>query len=174
MAERCCRCMKTGSCIRCSCAVSGTVCTECYPSTKGRCQNQPLQLDPEHDLNTNMIQSPPHEAVDRLPLQSSNMLSLPGFIPKCELRFLWGCLEDINGDAVCEVIDSVYNEVVNWKPNLFKIPLGNCGKSFTAELSRLFMGFVSWNRLYSTLSLSCLHSYFKDQVIFSNSYHIGS
>ena len=37
---RCCRCVGSGSCLRCSSVMRGTVCGDCYPSKKGRCLNQ--------------------------------------------------------------------------------------------------------------------------------------
>ena len=39
-----------------------------------------------------------------------------------------------------------YTEIVHWK-NLFKVPLGNVGKSFVAELSRLYNAFASGSAL---------------------------
>ena len=39
-------------------------------------------------------------------------------------------------------------EVVHWK-NLFKVPLGNVGKSFVAELRRLYNAFTSGSALES-------------------------
>ena len=40
-SSRCCPCMKTGRCIRCTCVKKGLPCTDCWPSTTNpvRCQN---------------------------------------------------------------------------------------------------------------------------------------
>ena len=32
----------------------------------------------------------------------------------------------------------MYDEVMHWKKSYFKIPLGNVGKSFVAEMARLY------------------------------------
>ena len=45
------------------------------------------------------------------------------------------------------MLDSAYNEAVHWKNNLFKIPQGSAGKSFTAELSHLFSAFANGSAL---------------------------
>ena len=41
----------------------------------------------------------------------------------------------------------MYDEVVHWRKNCFKIPLGNVGKSFVAEMSRLYTAFVATSTL---------------------------
>ena len=38
-------------------------------------------------------------------------------------------------------------EVVHWRMNLFKVPLVNSGKSFVAELARLYEAFASCSAL---------------------------
>ena len=48
--------MSTGNCSRCSCSVSGSRCTNCYPARKGRCINQPspaLTSESDNILQTN-------------------------------------------------------------------------------------------------------------------------
>jgi hypothetical protein len=51
----------------------------------------------------------------------------------------WG---DLSGEEFTKVIDDVYAQVVHWRPNLFKVPSGACGKQFVAELTRLFNAFA--------------------------------
>ena len=41
------------------------------------------------------------------------------------------------------MIDDAYAQVVHWRPNLFKVPSGACGKQFVAELTRFFNAFAS-------------------------------
>ena len=41
----------------------------------------------------------------------------------------------------------VYDEVVHWKKNYFKIPLGNVGRSFVAEMARLYSAFAEGSTL---------------------------
>lgn len=40
-------------------------------------------------------------------------------------------------------LKAVYDEVVHWKKNFFKIPLGNAGKMFVSEMSRLYPAFAT-------------------------------
>ena len=49
--------------------------------------------------------------------------------------------------SFCQALQSVYDEVVHWRKNCFKIPLGNVGKSFVAELSRLYTAFAATSAL---------------------------
>ena len=39
---------------------------------------------------------------------------------------------------------AIYDTYAHWRPNLFKIPSGACGKQFVAELTRLFNA-LPWN-----------------------------
>ena len=41
-----------------------------------------------------------------------------------------------------KAIDDAYAQVVHWRPNLFKVPSGACGKQFIAELTHLFNAFA--------------------------------
>lgn len=61
----------------------------------------------------------------------------------CCSSFVWGYLDSASFTAL---LDSAYIEV-HWKNNPFKIPQGNAGKSFTAELSRLFSAFATSSAL---------------------------
>lgn len=50
----------------------------------------------------------------------------------------WG---DLPGE---EFMKAIYDTYAHWRPNLFKIPSGACGKQFVAELTRLFNA-LPWN-----------------------------
>ena len=69
-------------------------------------------------------------------------LSKPGSTPS----FVWGncCAEQFIQD-----LDECYQEVVHWKPNLFKLPKGKVGKSFVTELARLYTAYVLASALES-------------------------
>ena len=41
----------------------------------------------------------------------------------------------VTGEAFAETINKVYNEVIQWRKNLFKVPSGKTGRSFISELS---------------------------------------
>lgn len=55
-------------------------------------------------------------------------------------KFTWG-------DSFCKALKAVYDEVVHWRKNYFKIPLGNAGKSFVAEMARLYSAFAAGSTL---------------------------
>ena len=55
------------------------------------------------------------------------------------LNFCWG---EHSGQAIFDVINSSYEEVIHWKPNLFLVPFGSAGTSFVKELARLFQAFA--------------------------------
>ena len=60
------------------------------------------------------------------------------------LNFSWG---DYSGKDIFEVINSSYEEVVHWKPNLFLVPFGSAGTSFVKEVARLFQAFADGSSL---------------------------
>ena len=41
----------------------------------------------------------------------------------------------VTGEAFAKTINKVYNEVIQWRKNLFKVPSGKAGRSFISELS---------------------------------------
>ena len=162
MAARCCQCASLGLCVRCSCVSSGVLCGNCYPSRKGRCANQSSQRCP--DLESDVTVS--SQSVSHVPLvmssssssspsvlqssvstsSSASDMSLPCFPSIGDPSFRWG---EYDAVVVTESLETVYKEVVHWKPTLFKIPSGIVGKSFTSELSRLFLAFSSGSALES-------------------------
>ena len=77
-------------------------------------------------------------------LMSTKSNKLPDYQPVCKSSFVWG---NIDSASFAHSLDSAYKEAVHWKSNLFKIPQGNAGKSFTAELSRLFYAFATCSAL---------------------------
>ena len=65
--------------------------------------------------------------------------TLPSFKSVSRMSSSWG---DLSEDEFTKAIDSAYAQVVHWRPNLFKVPSGACGKQFVAELTRLFNAFA--------------------------------
>ncbi len=51
------------------------------------------------------------------------------------------CFQSRYSPMVCCTINSGYEEVIHWKPNLFLVPYGSAGTSFVNEVARLFQGF---------------------------------
>ena len=56
-----------------------------------------------------------------------------------EPRFVWG---GIDADSLMHSITATYAEVVNWRRNIFAIPLGNVGKGFVNELAHFFKAYA--------------------------------
>ena len=69
-----------------------------------------------------------------------------------EPYFTWG---DFEGPAFCSKVKEVYNEVIHWRRNLFQIPSGSAGKSFVAELARLYQTYADGFCLKSVALAAC-------------------
>ena len=65
---------------------------------------------------------------------------LPTFSPVADAFFSWGPLDS---STFVQLLNAAYDEVVHWKPNLFRVPYGKAGKSFVSELARLYKAFAS-------------------------------
>ena len=65
---------------------------------------------------------------------------LPNCMPIVDPTFTWGCHEST---TFITSLNAAYNEVVHWRPNLFRVPYGKAGKSFVSELARLYNSFAS-------------------------------
>ena len=139
MATRCCRCVGSGSCLRCSCVMRGTVCGDCYPSKKGRCLNQSHLIcmsqsehnnptdDPsrvrDHVVGHNSDIDVPVSSLNNCPQNTSinNSFSshiLPGYKGSALPNFHWG-----QHDATTTInwLDKIYTEVVHWRYSLFSV-----------------------------------------------------
>ena len=168
---QCCRCNGGGLCKNCSCVKAGKACIDCLPSKKQRCSNlcRPRSVTPPHPQpsppnvhpSEPTLNSPPRAVSpepEALPANSldglgselsvsvpllvpTNSNNLPVFQPVSNPTFVWG---SIDSASFTHMLDSAYNEAVHC---LFKIPQGNAGKSFTAELSRLFSAFATGSAL---------------------------
>ena len=54
-----------------------------------------------------------------------------------------------NGMAFGRALNRIYDEIVHWNRNLFKIPSGKAGTAFVRELSRMFRAFADSSALES-------------------------
>ena len=70
--------------------------------------------------------------------------NLPAPSTIVEPNFIWGSTDST---SVINSLNVVYESVVHWKPNLFRIPYGNVGKLFVSELARLYNGFATSSSL---------------------------
>ena len=60
------------------------------------------------------------------------------------------CGEHSGEEAVRELVQSAYANVIGWKKNIFRLPRGKCGSDFIKELTNLINHFVNktpWQRL---------------------------
>ena len=96
---------------------------------------------PNHLLDQRISQEIPintHHDQCKLLDQSPALVSkpfLPDPTPISEPSFLWG---NVDSATLIDHMNDAYDEVVHWKMNLFLVPFGSVGKSFIAELARLF------------------------------------
>lgn len=155
----CCKCNRTGRCQNCRCVKSGRLCQGCLPQRLGSCVN--TAHTPSPDVTDTDIASPsqPQNSTSTQPSMvptspqppnpligpntqedTSPPLQLPGFSPTIAGTFTWGSYD---APTFINSLKAAYNEVVHWKPNLFKVPYGTTGKSFVSELSRLYKAFAS-------------------------------
>ena len=58
--------------------------------------------------------------------------------------FLWG---EKTGDVFCQLVSSVYEEVVHRRHNIFLIPSGSAGKAFVREVARLYQAYADASTL---------------------------
>jgi len=65
---------------------------------------------------------------------------LPNVQPMSMPVYSWGTH---NADDFAHALEATYSEVVHWRMNAFKVPVGKVGKEFVQELSQLFLAFAS-------------------------------
>ena len=69
-------------------------------------------------------------------------------------RAQWGNMT--GWDEISQKLDSMYQEIVCWKLNLFEVPKGKAGKDFLIELDRL-LGELTYKTNWKSLSLKLIH-----------------
>ena len=96
-----------------------------------------------------MVTYIPETQAPRMPSQSETRIDLeqdvedlPPFTPVPEPYFRWGEVGD--GRSFACALNRTYNEIVQWKRNLFKVP---SGKAFVRELSRMFNAYAEGSAL---------------------------
>ena len=165
----CCLCNRSATCKNCVCVRAGHSCRKCLPGSLGKCLNQPLhdsgqprptRSPPTSPTSTTAVYSVPttslttpsshilpHVSSDITAPQLSDPLpNLPPFRPMADPRFVWG---ESDSSALCSSIKETYDEVVHWRRDCFQVPRGDAGKSFVAEMARLYDAFSSGSALES-------------------------
>ena len=68
-------------------------------------------------------------------------------------NFIWG---NRSGVEFCEKVSKGYDEVVQWRRNLFLLPIGKVAKSFIQETADLFESYASKSTLESIALKACM------------------
>ena len=114
--------------------------TQCLPMDMNMVDQTMLQPIPEiHDTPMPFISQTQPETQLCLEQDVEDLPSLT-LVPEAEFR--WGEIEDGRNFACALNRVHVYDEIVKWKRNLFKVPSGKAGKTFVRELSRMFNAYV--------------------------------
>ena len=111
-------------------------------------------------LKCNRCQIWTHKSCLNMPDDEYNLLhnseTTQWFCARCQSihsnNLEWG--EHSGEEAIHQLIQTAYNEILNWKKNLFTVPRGTSGNKFIGELSRLINLFVHktpWEKLSLTL-----------------------
>ena len=156
----CCKCNKSGRCTNCTCVKSSKKCNSCLPKRLGNCRND-NQDQTEQETVEFEPQSPQQSPV-QVPLQAINEEvsqsiapdSLPPFEPAQPTNFTWG---NRSAEEISTTLNEIYEETVHWRKNLFKVPSGKQGKSFVAELARLFQSYADQSAMEAVVSFPAHH-----------------
>ncbi len=79
----------------------------------------------------------------QLHLNDQNYPIIPE-LPIAEPNFMWGKKD---ARQFTNELDKTYELIVHWKRNIFRVPQGNGGKQFVAELARLYGAFAAASAL---------------------------
>ena len=70
--------------------------------------------------------------------------NLPDYPPLSPPSFRWG---DVPGSEFVSNVNNMYDEVIQWRRNLFSVPVGKAGTQFVQEMARLFQSFANGSAL---------------------------
>ena len=105
-----------------------------------------VSLSPVAGANASAILNDVTTATHRMDIDTARIRTLPSFKTTLSMTSTWG---DLLGEEFMKEIDDAYAQVVHWRPNLFTVPSGACGKKFIAELTRFFNAFAMESDLES-------------------------
>lgn len=137
--QPCCTCSFKGRCTNCVCIRQGRNCAGCKPSQLNICSN----LDHQPSVTPNSTIPSNNDNVDdrdRDQIDDPLVLKLPPYDTISQANYKWANLNKHDFELV---INTAYNEVIKWKPNILVLPRGNLGKEFVKEIGRLFEGFAN-------------------------------
>ena len=101
-----------------------------------------IQQQPNSNSTTPQCSGPSQ----RLSVPPPLLPNLPTFKPVADHNFVWGETDTV---TFCKSIREAYVEVIIWRNNCFQVPLGSIGKSFVAEMAKLYNSFASGSTLES-------------------------
>ena len=101
----------------------------------------PTSLHCSHSPTTNVSETPPY----RFAIYPGSQL--PTFSPVAEPVFTWGSCD--SATTFINSLNATYDEIVHWKPNLFRVPFGRAGKAFVSELATLYRAFATSSAMES-------------------------
>ncbi len=155
----CCRCNATGKCINCACVKSKRPCTNCLPLRKGCCSNmkqgtalipdsstlvqEAISQDATSDATilTSTTQTPHYGTIPEAPHLTT---PLPPPSPMATPAFMW---DESDPESLMHSMNAAYAETVHWRKNTFRIPYGEAGNRFVAELGRLYRAYAEGTSL---------------------------
>ncbi|CAM1325554.1 Uncharacterised protein r2_g3445 [Pycnogonum litorale] len=147
MTTKCCKCVRGGTCVRCSCVRQGMLCTDCQSRS---CRNRGLplatQASDEPEIGANLLDPSPvstatefYDPPDTDPDMGKPSYKLPTFNPASESPYIMG---ELNKESLETQIEDAYKEIVKWQQNLFILPRGKCGSDFVKELTKILSSFA--------------------------------
>ena len=175
----CCKCNRSGYCRNCKCSKEGHPCSDCLPSRLHNCHNTKRLSDTSstaassltiQDSSSNVTSdsSSSKTTKDTTQALSQEVSPCPSSPVATALNrnqvhagafdFSWG---EVDGANAFQAISSAYEEIVHWRRNIFQIPSGKTGKSFVAEVARLFQAYAD----KSLLECIALKAAFTCQVL---------
>ena len=118
------------------------------------------QYSPRDSLDMNLVdqtivtpifetQEPPQSDTG----SEQDVEDLPPFTPVPDPDFRWGEVE-YGRSFACALNRVYYDEIVQWRRNLFKVPSGKAGKTFVRELSRMFNAYADGSAMKA--AMTCL------------------
>ena len=153
-------------------------CGNCLPGRLGNCENiQPTPKSAANpsdgDLAPANSSTPPTSPTERSfgtenqELESSATCTGEGEIesegsdhgntgesvPLQPPNFVWG---DLSGRDFCDKVNKTYDEVVQWRRNLFLVPFGKVGKALVQEMANLFQAYGENSSLECIALKACL------------------
>ena len=105
--------------------------TSVVSALAGELHGSPTAVTPPHTVLINDVTTSSISPFDAY--------HLPSPIPMAAPSFVWAKKD---AESFTNSLNAAYIKVVKWKPNIFSFPLGNTGKNFVQELSRLLRAYA--------------------------------